>query len=246
MDKNLLDKINLLNDLIHSNPEDKEKYEAELNSLKQQLDKSAAVYDSHETDHLMTEELASRDDYGTGGDGQFHDYPEDSNLVRPWALPKNQQELWNMFREHLHKKRTQERNKKKEVGKEDIAARPLGPGETDGYWDYRKLPYDIHQSPTTFMAMPAMKLGSLEDEYGNHHVSITFEFMQNEIKISCTWDIDDLPPDLTEAQTLPRIVKFLVAKLPPAIAQVQKAQIKDLDLPNRTLSIIIPLETPDA
>ncbi len=78
------------------------------------------------------------------------------------------------------------------------------------------------------------------DQYSDHHVDVTFEFMIDEIKITCTWDREDLPKGLDEAQTLSRVVQFLDKKLPHAFQHLEHATVNDIDLRNRTLSLLIP------
>ena len=79
------------------------------------------------------------------------------------------------------------------------------------------------------------------DAYNDHHVDVTFEFLVDEIKIVCTWDKGDLPRGLDETQTLSRVVQFLEKKLPAAFARLEHATANDIDLVNRTLSILIPI-----
>lgn len=79
------------------------------------------------------------------------------------------------------------------------------------------------------------------NEYANHHVSITFEFMQDEIKVICSWDQQDFPPGLSEEQTLARIMSFLEKRLPVGIAHFRNAKVTDVDLINRMVGIIIPI-----
>ena len=136
----------------------------------------------------------------------------------------------------------------------------------EGFWAYKNTPYVAPtQSPAFFNAMPAMKIGKKDDigmnlpelkqyfiekvggvnkeaidQYDDHHVSVTFEFMLNEVRVSCTWDTKDLPSDVSEVQALSRVVKFLEGRLPPAFLKFKQAHVEDLDLPNRTITMVIP------
>lgn len=228
------------------------------------LHKAAATYDSKETDALMTKQLSERDDYRPAGDSNFfHDYPENSSDVRPWSPSRNQQELWNRFKEWWREKWYGKDEEKRKIGREEPLNREDRFHETEdqsgseGFWEYKNTPYTGNsQSPTFFNAMPAMKIGTLDadaslpigpiekaavNEYANHHVSITFEFMADEIKVVCTWDKEDLPSGLSEEQTLARLVSFLERKLPAGIAHFKNAQVKNVDLINRMVGIIIPI-----
>ena len=101
-------------------------------------------------------------------------------------------------------------------------------------WQEESPPQDIQgKGPLTKVAI---------DQYSDHHVDVTFEFMLDEIKIVCTWDREDLPKGLDEAQTLSRVVQFLEKKLPHAFTHLEHASVRDIDLRNRTLSIIMPVE----
>lgn len=199
----------------------------EKNSL-ESVHKAAATYDSWETDNLFTKQLAERDDYG--GHPYPHDYPENSSDVRPWSLPRHQQELWNRFKEWWQKKW---------VGREvDEMPKSENQGLGGPYVAWKGSPAEVN-------AMPAMKEGELKkeaiDEYANHHVSFTFEFMQDELKVSATWDKQDMPPGLNEEQTLIRIVNFLEKKLPEAFNKFKHARIQDVDLANRMVGIVVPI-----
>ncbi len=236
-----------------------------------------ATYDSNETDKLKTKELANRDDYGdaTPGDPSqaYHDYPEDSNVVRPWSPSRHQQELWNRFREWWNNtwKKKKEHDEKGEVGKEKDDLNPeegeqVGP-QGEGFWAYKNTPYVAPvQSPAFFMGMPAMKIGSRDDagstleslkeffiekasgmkketntdQWDDHHLSVTFEFMPDQVRIECDWDAKDLPSKMNEVEALSRVVKFLEGRLPPAFLKFRQARVEDIDLPNRTITMIIP------
>lgn len=229
-----------------------------------------ATYDSKETDELMTKQLAEREDFGVGV-FPHHDYPEESNTVKPWSPARHQQELWNRFREwwtNTFKKKVQE--DKAKVGKEEgknspNAGEQVGPGG-EGFWSYKNTPYVAPtQSPAFFMAMPAMKIGSKDDigltleslkeyfiekasmvkeantdQYGDHHISMTFEFMPDQIKVECNWDAKDLPANVSEVQALSRIVTFLEKRLPEAFLKFKHARAEDVDLPNRSVTMVIP------
>lgn len=236
----------------------------------------AAVYDSKQTDELMTKELANRDDYGdaTPGDPSqaYHDYPEDSNVVRPWSPARHQQELWNRFKDWWDNtwKKQKDHDEKGRVGREKGKNSPArgeqGGSQGEGFWAYKNTPYVAPvQSPAFFNAMPAMKIGSKdtkgitleelkrhfieklgtinseanEDQYGDHHVSLTFEFMSDHLKIDCTWDAKDMPDNVNEVQALSRVVKFMESKLPEAFLKFKQARIEDVDLPNRSITIVI-------
>lgn len=240
------------------------------------LMKEAATYDSKETDELMTKELANRDDYGEkshrGDPSQaYHDYLEDSQNMSGFPRPKNQQELWNRFREWWtnvwNKKDHDEKGKVgREKGKNSPARGEQTGTQGEGFWAYKNTPYVAPvQSPAFFMAMPAMKIGKLDssgmtledlkkhfieklgavnkeaiDQYDDHHVSVTFEFTANQVKVECTWDAKDLPSGTSEVQALSRVVRFLEGRLPESFLQFKQARVEDLDLPNRTITLIIP------
>jgi hypothetical protein len=245
--------------------------------LTSSLHKEAATYDSSETDKLMTEELASRDDYGEkshrGDPSQAaHDYLEDSQNMSGFPKPKHQQELWNRFREWWTNtwKKQKDHDEKGKVGREKGKNSPSRGEQAgtqgEGFWAYKNTPYVAPvQSPAFFMAMPAMKIGKRDisglslydlkqhfieklgsvnresiDQYDDHHISITFEFMLDQIRVSCTWDAKDLPSDISEVQALSRVVKFLEGKLPPTFLKFKQARVEDLDLPNRTITMVIP------
>lgn len=202
--------------------------EVHLKELIDGIEKRAATYDSWETDKLLTKQLSERDDYG--GDPYPHDYPEISSDVRPWSLPKHQQELWQRFKEWWEKKW---------VGREvDEMPKSDSSGLGSPYVAWRGSPAEVN-------AMPAMKEGELKkeaiDEYADHHISLTFEFMQDELKVSATWDKQDMPPGLNEEQTLARIIQSLEKKLPEAFNNFKQARVEDVDLINRMVGIIVPI-----
>ncbi len=235
-----------------------------------------ATYDSNETDELMTKELANRDDYGNAPQGDpsqaYHDYPEDSNTVKPWSPARHQQELWNRFREWWTNtwKKKKDHEEKARVGKEKGKNNPEKGEQTgtqgEGFWAYKNTPYVAPvQSPAFFMAMPAMKIGSKDvtgltledlkshfietvgsvnkesiDQYNDHRVSVTFEFMMDQVRVECNWDAKDLPEGVTEVEALSRVVKFLESRLPPAFLKFRQARVEDLDLPNRMITMVIP------
>lgn len=235
------------------------------------LEKQAATYDSKETDAIMTKQLAERDDYGIGV-FPHHDYPENSSDVRPWSPSRHQQELWNRFREWWGKtwKKQKEHDEEGKIGREKGKNSPsrgeqVG-NQGEGFWAYKNTPYVAPtQSPAFFNAMPAMKIGKMDqtgltledlkkhfveklgnvykeaiDQYDDHHVSLTFEFMLDEVRVECTWDTKDLPQGLSEVEALSRVLKFLESRLPPTFLKFKQAHVEDLDLPNRTITMIIP------
>lgn len=117
------------------------------------LPKVGATYDAKETDAIFTKQLSERDDFSVGN--YFHDYPENSSDVRPVQSPRHQQEFWNRFKEWCEKRKGLQEEKGK-VGREGDER------ESEGFWSYKYLPYTGGvQSPAFFMAMPAMKEGSL-------------------------------------------------------------------------------------
>ena len=203
----------------------------------------------------FTKELASRDDYGEAshrGDPSeaYHDYLGDSANFSGFPQPVNQQELWNRFKDWSGSKKNKKlKDDKDKVGKE---RQPESIGE--GYWSYKNLPYTAPTGQRAeFMAMPAMKIGTLKDliikkmgtdQWGDKHISFTFESSPRDIKIQCSWDSQDLPAGLSEAETLARIVSLLEQKLPEAFKHLKAARAEDLDLQNRTVAILIP--TPEA
>lgn len=127
------------------------------------LKKEAATYDSWETDQLMTKQLSEREDYGVGV-FPHHDYPENSSDVRPWSTSRNQQELWNRFKEWWREKWYGSTKEKNKVGREKplSATDRYNPSEeqtgTDGFWEYKQTPYaGTSTSPAFFNAMPMSK-----------------------------------------------------------------------------------------
>lgn len=190
----------------------------------------------------------------TGTSQAYHDYLEDSQTFgdepggtatprkkKPYVNDdsplKKLKKLKNLCLEYwdvLTGKERKEENDKRQVGR--------------GY-EAAKMPLPPVSSPAYFMSAPASKEGSLTkvaiDEYEDHHVSVTFEFMIDSIRVGCTWDRSDLPTGLTEEQSLARIIKFLEGRLPLAFSKFKHARVTDVDLPNRTVSIIIPLEKID-
>ncbi len=208
----------------------------------QSVKKEAATYDSKETDEIMTKQLAERDDYGDAPRGHpsqsYNDYPENSSDVEPWTRPQHQQELWNRLREWWT----------------NLVKKHKNQGE--GYWDYKTTPYVAPaQSPGFFLAMPAMKIGQLDSagrvptqkvevlsQEEGRHISATFEFTPSGIRVDCTWDEKDMPPGLSEAEALSRVVKYLEGRLPETLMKLQHAKAEDIDLQNRAITMLIQPE----
>ena len=74
------------------------------------------------------------------------------------------------------------------------------------------------------------------DQFGGHHIVLTFDFTETEVKIIATWDTEDIPAGLDETQTLVRIMQFIEKNLPPALAGLRNLSPKEVDIRNRTIS----------
>ena len=109
--------------------------------------------------------------------------------------------------EYWWMKKKEEENEKSQIGGEGDR-----PGAVPGFW---------HQSPTTFNAMPA----------GNT-ISLTLEFMKDGLKGTATWDKEDLPPGLSEEQTLAKLIEFLEKNMPKALDQFKHVSVENVDLAN--------------
>jgi len=189
----------------------------------------AATYDSWETDDLFTKYLSDKDDFGVGV-FPHRDWISDTQTfpLSP-SKPRHQQEHWHRFKERLKRKKLDD--EKAKVGKEhignpfsDVGGEGMSPGP---------LPYvGISQSPTTFNAMPMTT--SLHNS-----ISLTFEFVRDGVKIVCTWDKEDLPPDINEEQVVARIITFLEQNIPQALQEFKSVKMEDVDLKNRTISLKI-------
>jgi len=203
----------------------------------EKLGKTAATYDSWETDQLMTHELSEREDYGVQV-FPHHDYIEDTqNFPKVPEKARHQQEEWNRSREKLQQviedwKRKRLHKDKRKVGLEEWPKDNVVGGEGD---NGSPLPYaGGKQSPTFFNAMPAQKYSQMAQD-----ISITFEFIGNDLKIQCTWEKGDLPPDIQEEQALARILSFVETNIPKALEQFKTVKLEEVDLGNRTISLKI-------
>lgn len=97
------------------------------------------------------------------------------------------------------------------------------PGEVGG----EKLP----QGPTYWEPSP----GNLDCMPASNTISFTIDFHQDGGKVSCTWDKEDVAPNLDEHQTVQALIRFIQTNLPHALDKFKNISPEHVDLHNRTI-----------